>query len=136
MDEFDRPLNIHRWRMLESSDPKRYEKILQIQSLQKELVGKSDEVIQNDLLIQEQEKVYMELKKVISRQPGPEVEEQVLVYQQTHKDKAKQLRSMNDELGMYREQVKSFKEDLSSLDRQMASVKSTWYKTRRNQQLS
>lgn len=131
MDEFDKPLNIHRWRVLESSDPKRYEKILQIQALQKELVAKSDEIIQNDLLVQEKENVYMELKKVIARQPGPEVEEQVLVYQQTYKDKAKQFSSMNEELGMYREQVKYFKEDLARIDAEMDKVKRKWFKIRR-----
>ena len=133
-DEFDKPLNIHRWRVLESSDPKRYEKILQIQSLQKELVSKSDDIVQSDLLIQEREKVYMELKKVIARQPGPEVEEQVLVYQQTYKDKVKQFDSMNEELSMYREQVKYFKEDLARMETEMDQVKRKWFKIRRAQE--
>lgn len=133
-DEFERPLNVHRWRVLESSDPQRYEKILQIQSLQKELVGKADEVVQSDLLIQEKEKAYMELKKIISRQPGPEVEEQVLVYQQTYKDKAKQLGAMNEELSMYRQQVQLFKEDLRDIDSEMAKVKKRWFKMRRDQE--
>ena len=37
----------------------------------------------------------MELKSVIARQPGLEVEEQLLVYQQTLKDKVKQLSAMD-----------------------------------------
>ena len=133
-DEFERPLNVHRWRLLESSDPKRYEKILQIQSLQKELVSKADEVISSDLLIQEKEKAYMELKKVIARQPGPEVEEQVLVYQQTYKDKARQLKAMEDELSMYRQQVQVFKDDLRVVDEEMEKVKKAWFKVRRQQE--
>lgn len=133
-DEFEKPLNVHRWRVLESSDPQRYEKILQIQSLQKELVGKADEVVQSDLLIQEKEKAYMELKKIISRQPGPEVEEQVLVYQQTYKDKVKQLEAMNEELSMYRQQVQLFKEDLRDIDQEMDRVKKRWFKMRREQE--
>jgi hypothetical protein len=47
-------------------------------------------------MIQEKEKIYVELKNIIARQPGPEVEEQVFVYQQTLKDKVKQLRSMEE----------------------------------------
>ena len=133
-DEFERPLNVHRWRLLESSDPKRYEKILQIQALQKELVSKADEVISSDLLIQEKEKAYMELKKVIARQPGPEVEEQVLVYQQTYKDKNKQLHAMDDELSMYRQQVQVFKDDLKAVDEEMEKVKKRWFKVRREQE--
>lgn len=131
MDEMDNPMNVHRWRILESSDPKRYEKILYIQSLQKQLISKADEIIESDLLIQEKEKVYLELKKIITRQPGPEVEEQVLVYQQTLKDKVKQLAAMDDELNMYRQQVKSFKEDLLLLDGEMSKLKKRWMKQRR-----
>jgi hypothetical protein len=43
-DELEHPMNVHRWRILESSDPKRYEKILQIQSLQKQIIVKADDV--------------------------------------------------------------------------------------------
>ena len=130
-DELVNPMNVHRWRILESSDPKRYEKILAIQSLQKQLVAKADEVIESDLMIQEKEKIYLELKKIITRQPGPEVEEQLLVYQQTLKDKKKQLVSMEEELDMYRQQVRSFKEDLIAVDHQMTSLKKKYFKARR-----
>jgi len=119
--------------VLESSDPKRYEKIRQIQNLQKQLIQKSDEVIQNDLLIQEKEKIYVELKNIIARQPGPEVEEQILVYQQTLKDKTKQLAAMSEELDMYRQQVGSFKDEILTLDENMTAVKKNWFKTKKMQ---
>jgi hypothetical protein len=132
LDELAQPMNVHRWRVLESSDPKRFEKITQIQSLQKQLINKSDDITRNDLLIQEKEKVYGELKNIIARQPGPEVEEQILVYQQTLKDKNKQLHSMNEELAMYRQQVSSFKEQLSEIDYQMTKTKKKWFKTKKD----
>lgn len=131
VDELDRPMNVHRWRVLESSDPKRYEKIMQIQALQKQLVEKSDDVVRFDLLIQEKEKVYVELKNIISRQPGPEVEEQILVYQQTLKDKLKQHAAMDEELEMYRQQVSRFKEDIQTIDANMGRLKKKWVKTKR-----
>jgi chromosome segregation ATPase len=131
--ELSRPMNVHRWRVLESSDPQRFEKIRQIQSLQKELIEKSDEVIERDLLIQEKEKVYVELKNIISRQPGPEVEEQVMTYQLTLKDKTKQLSSMNNELEMYRLQVQTFKDEIITIDNTIAGLKKTWKKSKRHQ---
>lgn len=129
MDELEVPMNVHRWRILESSDPKRYDKIIQIQSLQKQLVSMSDKVVQNDLLIQEKEKIYIELKNVIARHPGPEVEEQILIYQQTLKDKNKQLAAMNQELEMYIEQVRRFKEDIADYDMKMTKLNKHWMKT-------
>ena len=125
-DELETPMNVHRWRILESSDPKKYDKITQISALQKQLIAMSDKIVQTDLLIQEKEKIYVELKNVISRQPGPEVEEQILVYQQTHKDKTKQLAAMNQELEMYMEQVQAFKNDIADCDQKMSRMNKAW----------
>lgn len=41
-----------RWRKLEGSDPSTYEMIQKIQTLQKRLIGKTEEVVEKDLLIQ------------------------------------------------------------------------------------
>lgn len=159
LDELDKPMNVHRWRMLESSDPKRYAKVLQVHSLQKHFVEMSDRVVQTQLLgkpddmidthtdlsvrpltltsasfssysstVQEKEKVYEELKHVIARHPGPEVEEQIQVYQQTLKDKSRQLAAMDKELGMYREQVSVFKEEIAAIDQSSRRLNKKWIK--------
>lgn len=132
-DELARPMNVHRWRVLESSDPQRFERIRQIQSLQKELIDKADEVVEKDLLIQEKEKIYVELKNIISRQPGPEVEEQVMTYQLTLKDKQKQLSAMNNELDMYRHQVQTYKDEIEEIDSRINQLKRGWKKSKRLQ---
>lgn len=41
-----------RWRKLEGSDPSTYEMIQKIQTLQKRLIGRTEEVVEKDLLIQ------------------------------------------------------------------------------------
>ena len=50
------------------------------------------QVVEKELLIQEKEKLYMELKEILKRQPGPEVAEQLQIYQQTLKEKTKQMK--------------------------------------------
>merc|ERR1719247_1122369 len=80
-EELENPMNVHRWRKLEGSDPDTYEMIQKIQTLQKRLIAKTEEVVEKDLLIQEKEKLYVELKNILARQPGPEVAEQLSVYQ-------------------------------------------------------
>ena len=50
------------------------------------------QVVEKELLIQEKEKLYMELKAILQRQPGPEVAEQLQIYQQTLKEKTKQMK--------------------------------------------
>lgn len=43
-EELETPMNVHRWRKLEGTDPNRYEMILKIQTLQKRLILKTEEV--------------------------------------------------------------------------------------------
>ncbi len=128
---------VFRWRKLEGSDPATYEMIQKVKALQKRLIQKTEEVVEKDLLIQEKEKLYVELKvfttgiifhnvspkgmirlmrpngvnhvypcqNILARQPGPEVSEQLTLYQQNLKEKTKQLQTMASELNMYHAQV-------------------------------
>ena len=131
-EELDRPLNVHRWRMLESSDPQRFEMIKKIQGLQKRIIQKTEEVVEKDLLIQEKEKLYVELKNILGRQPGPEVAEQLAVYQNNLKQKMAQMKAMTSELDMYKQQVTQFRHEISEVASEMEHVKGDWLKARRN----
>lgn len=51
LDELAKPFNVHRWRKLECTDPETYEMIQKIQSLQKRLIAKTEEVSEKDVLI-------------------------------------------------------------------------------------
>ena len=70
--------------------------IQKIQTLQKRLIAKTEEVVEKELLIQEKEKLYVELKHILARQPGPEVAEQLQIYQQTMKEKTKQMKVLKN----------------------------------------
>ena len=59
------------------------------------------QVVEKGLVIQEKEKLYNELKGILARQPGPEVAEQLTVYQQNLKQKTRQMKAMASELNMY-----------------------------------
>ena len=84
-EELENPMNVHRWRKLEGSDPRRYELIQKIQTLQKRLIQKTEDVVEKELMLQEKERLYIELKNILARQPGPEVAEQLTLYQQSLK---------------------------------------------------
>ena len=47
----------------------------------------------------------VELKNILARQPGPEVAEQLSIYQQGLRDKTKSMKAMASELNMYQAQV-------------------------------
>ncbi|KUF98452.1 uncharacterized protein AM588_10011523 [Phytophthora nicotianae] len=48
-EELENPMNVHRWRKLEGSDPATYELLQKIQTLQKRLIQKTEEVVEKEL---------------------------------------------------------------------------------------
>lgn len=128
-EELEHPMNVHRWRKLESSEPAVYAMVLRIHSLQRRLVAKSDAVEQTDGLIQQKEKLYLELKNILARQPGPEVAEQLAAYQSALADKGKQLKAMNAELGAFRAQVADLKAEAAAVHARMAELKRRYFAT-------
>jgi len=133
-EELENPMNIHRWRKLEGSDPSTFEMIQKIQTLQKRLIQKTEEVVEKELLIKEKEKLYMELKQILARQPGPEVAEQLSIYQQTLKEKTKQMKTMASELNMYESQVQDYKYDIERLSRELQDIKKKYFMHKKREQ--
>ena len=93
-------MNIHRWRRLEGSDPSSFELIQQVHALQKRLIQKTEEIASKEFVIRERETVYVELREILARQPGPEVAEQLHEFQRSLKCKTKQLKRLSAELNM------------------------------------
>jgi len=134
-EELENPDNTHRWRRLEGSDPGTYEMVQKIQALQKRLIAKTEEVVEKDLLIQEKDKLYVELKNILARQPGPEVAEQLSIYQQGLRDKTKSMKAMASELNMYQAQVSESKYEMEKLTRELQDVKRKYYEQKRRETL-
>ena len=99
-EELENPMNIHRWRRLEGSDPSSFELIQQVHALQKLLIQKTEEIANKEFVIRERETVYVELREILARQPGPEVAEQLHEFQRSLKCKTKQLKRLSAELNM------------------------------------
>ena len=47
-EEIENPMNVHRWRKLEATDSATYELMTKIQSIQKRLISKTEEVKQKE----------------------------------------------------------------------------------------
>mmetsp|Transcript_32437 Transcript_32437/g.54687 ORF Transcript_32437/g.54687 Transcript_32437/m.54687 type:complete len:902 (-) Transcript_32437:178-2883(-) len=134
-EELENPMNVHRWRKLEGSDPATFELIQKIQTLQRRLISKTEEVVEKGLVIQEKEKMYNELKQIMARQPGPEVAEQLAVYQQNLKKKTVQMKAMAAELNMYQAQVNEYKYDQERMQRELTDMKRKYYVQKRKDKM-
>jgi len=135
-EELENPNNAHRWRKLEGSDPGTYEMLQKIQALQKRLISKTEEVVEKDLMIQEKDKLYVELKNILARQPGPEVAEQLSVFQQGLRDRTKSMKAMASELNMYQAQINESKYQMERVTRDLQDVKRKYYEQKRRETLT
>merc|ERR1712139_472055 len=133
-EELENPMNVHRWRKLDGSDPAAFEMIQKVKTLQKRLIAKTEEVVERDMLIQEKEKLYVQLKNILARQPGPEVAEQLAWYSQNLKEKTKQMRSMSQELKHYHGSVSDLKEEIDRYQKELAGMKQHFFARRRQEQ--
>jgi len=99
------------------------------------LIKKTEEVVEKDVIIQEKEKLYVELKNLLARQPGPEVAEQLSIYQQNLKEKTSQMKAMAAELNMYQAQVNEYKYEIERLTRELQDMKRKYYEQKRREQM-
>ncbi|KAJ3067383.1 hypothetical protein HDU98_009382 [Podochytrium sp. JEL0797] len=130
-EELESPMNIHRWRKLSGSDPSTYELITKIQTLQKRLIAKTEEVLEKELVINQKEKLYHEVKEVLQRQPGPEVLEELRAVKDAVKVKMRECKSLASELNMYHSQVNEYKFEIDRLTREMQDLKKKYYEQRK-----
>merc|ERR1711972_487094 len=127
-EELENPMNVHRWRELEGSDPATYEMIQKVKQLQKLLIAKTEEVVDKDSQIQEKEKLYVQLRSIINRQPGPEVAEQLAWYSQNLKEKTQHMKQMAAELENYHSQVQDLRDDIARHNTDLGAVKQEYFK--------
>ena len=77
-----------------------------------------------------------ELKAILARQPGPEVAEQLSVYQSSLRGKTRQMKSMASELNMYQAQLSEYKYEVERLTRELQDAKRKYYESKRRDQLA
>ncbi|XP_071376274.1 cilia- and flagella-associated protein 58-like [Centroberyx affinis] len=126
-EQLEKPMKIHRWRTLEASDPSKYELILKIQSLQKRLISKSQEAVDNELLIQEKDKLYVEMKHILAQQPGLETAEQLQQCQWMLRERNKKMKALTAEMRMFQSNSKEYKNDNERLANELANTKKKYH---------
>merc|ERR1719181_1275637 len=129
--ELGNPMNVHRWRKLEGTDPVTIQMLKKVKGLQKRLIMKTEEVLERDALIAEKEKLYVHLKGILARQPGPDVAEQLALYADNLKDKTAQMKHMQSELKKYQEQVRDRQDNVERLQQDLDHIRKSYLDKRR-----
>jgi hypothetical protein len=121
--ELENPLNVHRWRKLEGSDPEHLDLIARFNTLQKRLIGKTEEVVERDILIAEKERLVEDLKARLASVPGGEVVEQLSAAQHALNERTRQLKSLASEANMHLTQASEARYEVERISRELAETK-------------
>ena len=88
------PVNIHRWRTVEATQPEVYAKIMKIQKLQKKLIEKSNTVMRMQVEIEDKEKLLKELRVKAGRNVQVTDESEIEEVKLKIKEKSAGIRQM------------------------------------------
>jgi len=132
-EELQNPMNVHRWRKLEGGEPQVYALINKIKTLQSRIIDKTEKVSEKEVLVRRKEKVYNDLKRILAHQPGPEILESLVLYQNHVANKKGQCEKMTRELQSYQQRAGELKEELQRVNKEHVDVKKKLYEQRRRE---
>ncbi|XP_047351046.1 cilia- and flagella-associated protein 58-like [Vespa velutina] len=133
-EEMQTPLNIHRWRKLEFSDPSSYEMLSKIQLLQKRVIKMSALIIDKEKRVQDTEKLYINLREIMAKQPGPQITMALNKTQKALRDRGNKMKCLVSELNMYEVEIKEYKFDIERMSKEMCELKTKYYAQKRKLQ--
>lgn len=134
-EELENPINVHRWRKIEGTDPNAAEMLQKIQTLQKRLLAVSEDVADKDSKITEQEKLLSEYRDMLARKPGPETASELTKAQVQLREKSQQLKAMAGELSTYSNKVKELQDELETARSELDEIKKKYFEMKRKEQL-
>ncbi|CAH1154041.1 unnamed protein product [Phaedon cochleariae] len=121
--EVQNPLNIHRWRKLEGSDPEVLDMLQKIQILQKRLLAQGSEAVERERQLKEAERLYLNLRKVLAKQPGPGIQQELSKTQRALRVRGNKLKCLVSELNMTELKSVEYKSDLQRVTEELADLK-------------
>jgi chromosome segregation ATPase len=130
-EELQLPINIHRWTLLESTDPARFEKLKRYQELQADLVARTKEVQALQDQIKEKESEFQELQVAFRRKPGIEAEMRVQEYRGKAKSEKFSLDQITTQLEIYREAVKEYRKELTDAQTDLMAQRNKWLRQKK-----
>jgi hypothetical protein len=88
-------------------------------TLQKRLIGKTEEVVERDLVIAERDRLVGELRARLASAPGAEVVEQLTAAQHALAERTRQLKSLASEANMFQTQASEARFEAERMAREL-----------------
>jgi len=113
--------------MLEHLDPQKFEKIKEIQRLQKQVISSTERVSDKGTLIRDHERECMELKQFVDNFPLlEEIQEQLKFHKASLLEKQRQMKDLELDVEIYRRRMDDLKRDTKGLKKEKRYLEEHW----------
>ncbi|KAF6209505.1 hypothetical protein GE061_015252 [Apolygus lucorum] len=132
-EELETPINFHRWRVLEGTDPDKRNLIDKVQILQKKLLKEIENRALEKERFKDLEAVYTQMKKKLINLPGSDVVEELNGTKKALKDKTDENRIFAATLSAYEGEIQDYKYRIEKLQKQYDELRTKFFNEKRIQ---
>ncbi|KAG8347599.1 hypothetical protein ERJ75_001343200 [Trypanosoma vivax] len=126
-DELQRPVHVHRWRRLEGNAPKVLDGIYKVHSLERRILKKQDILTEKTKELAKRNAEYESIRKKLASLQGPEVAEELSLYDENLQRRKEQISGLDGELHEVEQHVDVVAEEVKQLSAELCEVKRRYY---------
>ncbi|XP_050681914.1 cilia- and flagella-associated protein 58-like [Leptidea sinapis] len=130
-EALETPLNVHRWRKLQGTDPESVHLTHKLRLTQKKVLAQSEMLVLKDRELKETRNLYSAVKDMLALQPSPEIQQTLNKTQRALAQRTNKMKCLLAELSMREKQVSDLRLELERVQQELACVKQNYFDMKR-----
>ncbi|XP_075986652.1 cilia- and flagella-associated protein 58-like isoform X1 [Anticarsia gemmatalis] len=130
-EALETPLNVHRWRKLQGTDPEAVRLTQKLRLTQKKVLAQSEMLVLKDRELKETKNLYSAVKDMLALQPSPEIQITLNRTQRALTQRTSKMKCLIAELSMREQQVTDQRLELDRVNAELQSFKQKYYEMKR-----
>ncbi|XP_013185024.1 cilia- and flagella-associated protein 58 [Amyelois transitella] len=130
-ESLETPLNVHRWRKLQGTDPESVQLTQKLRVTQKKVLAQSEMLVLKDRELKETRNLYSAVKDMLALQPSPEIQQTLTRTQRALAQRTAKMKCLIAELSMREKQVADLRLELDRANSDLHSFKQRYYEMKR-----
>ncbi|XP_073963591.1 cilia- and flagella-associated protein 58-like [Choristoneura fumiferana] len=130
-EALETPLNVHRWRKLQGTDPESVRLTHKLRLTQKKVLAQSEMLVLKERELKETKNLYSAVKDMLALQPSPEIQQTLNRTQRALAQRTTKMKCLIAELSMREQQVTDLRLELDRVNGDLHSFKHKYYEMKR-----
>lgn len=130
-EALETPLNVHRWRKLQGTDPESVHLTQKLRLLQKKVLSQSETIIFKDRELKETKNLYKAVQDMLALQPSPEIQQTLTKTQRALAQRTSKIKCLIAEVNMRERQVSDLRLEIEKTTTELNGYKQKYYELKR-----